>query len=298
MKIKKTPGKIIFDIFNYMVLITASLLCVLPFVHLLAISLSDVAAVSAGRVTFWPVGFCTSAYQYVVDNPKFISALLVTIKRVILGVSINLFVIILTAYPLSKSKARFKSRGFYAWFFMFTMLFFPSMIPKYLAIDRLGLIDTIWALVLPGALPVFNMVVMMNFFRSLPPELEEAALIDGASQWKILTSIYIPLSKPSIATITLFCIVQHWNSWFDGILYMNSDSKYPLQSYLQTVVANPEMLLQSAGDDPSVIELLSLINNQTAKAAQLFVAMIPVLLAYPFLQKHFTKGLVMGSVKG
>ena len=178
------------------------------------------------------------------------------------------------------------------------MLFVPSMIPSFIVVQNLGLIDTIWALVLPGALPIFNMVVMLNFFRNLPKELEEAALIDGAGHWTILWRIFVPLSTPSIATITLFCIVNHWNAWFDGMIYMNRPENYPLQSYLQSIVVTPESIMQVMNPTDEMARLLLSLSNQTARAAQLFVATITVLVAYPFLQKYFTTGLVMGSVKG
>lgn len=180
---------------------------------------------------------------------------------------------------------------------MFTMLFTPSMIPSFLVVKNLGMLDSIWSLVLPGALPVFNMVVMINFFRGLPSELEEAALIDGASHLKILFKIFIPLSKPSIATVALFCLVGHWNAWFDGMIYMNRPENYPLQSYLQSIVVTPESIMRVMNPSEEMIRILQSINNRTARAAQLFVATIPVLIAYPFMQKYFVTGLVIGSVK-
>ena len=159
------------------------------------------------------------------------------------------------------------------------------------------MINTIWALIIPSAFPIFNMVVVMNFFRNLPKSLSEAATIDGAGHLTMLWKIYIPLSIPSLATITLYSVVGHWNSWFDGLIYMNYPEKYPLQSYLQTVIINPESAFKMMQNNPNVAKILSLVSNQTTKAAQLFIAMIPVLLFYPFVQKYFTAGLVMGSVK-
>ena len=163
-------------------------------------------------------------------------------------------------------------------------------------INQLGLMDTIWALVLPGALPVYNMVILMNFFRGLPPELEDAALIDGANEWCVLWRIIVPVSKPGIATVLLFCIVGHWNSWFDGIIYMNKMIHYPLQSYLQKMIMDMETMMRASGGD--YVLLLSMMNARTGRAAQLFLGALPMLIVYPFLQKYFTKGLVMGSVKG
>ena len=295
---KMSKGRLVFEIFNYIILISAALTCLLPFVNLLAVSLSNRSAVAAGEVLFWPVDLDLSAYEFILHSNRFIRSFLISLQRVALGVAINIVVIILTAYPLSKSSKDFKSRTVYSWFFIFTMLFVPSMIPSFIVVQNLGLIDTIWALVLPGALPIFNMVVMLNFFRNLPKELEEAALIDGAGHWTILWRIFVPLSTPSIATITLFCIVNHWNAWFDGMIYMNRPENYPLQSYLQSIVVTPESIMQVMNPTDEMARLLLSLSNQTARAAQLFVATIPVLVAYPFLQKYFTTGLVMGSVKG
>ena len=174
------------------------------------------------------------------------------------------------------------------------MLFSGGLIPWYMAISDLRLINSFWALVLPNAVSAYNTIILMNFFRQLPIELEEAASIDGASHWRILFQIVVPLSKPAIATIALFCIVTNWNSWFDGLLLMNSPSKYPLQSYLQTVIVNQDMSLMSASN----ILTMGEVSNRTQKAAQAFVAALPILCVYPFLQKYFTEGLVVGSVKG
>lgn len=288
----------LFKIFNYVFLISVSVLCILPFINLLAVSFSDSSAVAGGDVKFLPINFTVSSYQYVLKSREFKGAFLISIERVVLGVAVNMLFTVLAAYPLSKEKAAFKLRGAYAWYFMITMLFNAGLIPWYMTIKYTGLIGSIWALIIPGALPVFNMVVLLNFFRGLPKELEEAAFIDGAGHWTILWRIFIPLSKPSLATVALFCIVGHWNSWFDGLILMNRAEQYPLQSYLQTIIINPEAFFQTSTGKSDYRSLLQYVNSRTAKAAQLFVATIPVLIAYPFLQKYFTTGLVLGSVKG
>jgi putative aldouronate transport system permease protein len=203
---------------------------------------------------------------------------------------------ILTAYPLSKAKDKLSGRNFYMLFFVITMLISVGMIPTYLIVVKTHLINKIWALILPGALPVYNMIILMNFIRGLPEELEEAAKIDGAGYFKILIRIILPVLKPALATVGLFCIVGHWNSWFDGIIYMNDTAKYPLQSYLQSLLQNFDQIMQKSGTDYA--KLLSMMNARTGRAAQLFLGAIPIMLIYPFLQKYFTKGLVLGSVKG
>lgn len=163
-----------------------------------------------------------------------------------------------------------------------------------MTIKSVGLLDTLWALVLPSAVSVFNVILLMNFFRELPKEIEEAANMDGAGHWRTLWSIYLPLSKPAVATITLFIVVFHWNSWFDGLIYMNSTTNYPLQSYLQTIIINVDPSTATTND----LLDMSAISDRTFKAAQVFLAAFPILIVYPFLQKYFMKGLVMGSVKG
>jgi putative aldouronate transport system permease protein len=185
-------------------------------------------------------------------------------------------------------------RDFFVWFFLITVLFSGGMIPYYMVIRQTGLIDSFWALIIPGALSVFNVILLVNFFRNIPKELEEAAEMDGASHWDILFRILLPLSLPILATLTLFVAVGHWNSWFDGLLLMNSPDKYPLQSYLQTVIINPDPRMLSERD----LALLQIISNRTTRAAQIFIAMIPILLVYPFLQRYFITGLKVGSIKG
>lgn len=297
MNLYKSKGRKIFNIFNITLLFIVSLTCVLPFVHLLAVSFSKGTAVAAGRVAFWPVGFNVSAYEFALTGGKFVRALLISFERVILGVGINLVLMVITAYPLSKTKKQVAGRNIYMTFFMITMLIGGGLIPTYLVVASLRLKDTMWALVLPGALPVYNMIVLMNFMRELPEEMEEAAAIDGASPIQILIRVLLPVLKPALATVGLFCIVSHWNDWFSGMIYMNSPEKYPLQTYLQSLLQNFEQMMQQGrrGDMKDIIAVLS---ERTGRAAQLFLGAIPVMVIYPFLQKYFTKGLVLGSVKG
>jgi putative aldouronate transport system permease protein len=292
----KSKGRTTFNIFNYLILILLSLTCVLPFVNLLAISFSGSAAVSAGDVMFWPKDFTLSAYKFALSGGKFFTALVVSLKRVALGVSINVILMIITAYPLSKTKEKVMGRNIYMVFFIVTMLISGGLIPTYLVVVKAGLKDSIWSLILPGALPVYNMIILMNFMRGLPEEMEEAAMIDGAGPFRILLQIILPILKPALATVGLFSIVGHWNDWFSGVIYMNDPHNYPLQTYLQSLLQNFEQMMQKSGTDYT--KLLSMMNARTGRAAQLFLGAIPVMLIYPFLQKYFTKGLVIGSVKG
>lgn len=297
---EKTPGRRIFNIFNYTFMIITGLVCLLPFVNLLAISLSDQFAVNSGNVTFLPVGFNLASYEFVMKSDAFLRALWVTIKRVVLGVATNLVLIIPAAYALSKEKDVFRARTFYSWFFVITMLFEASLIPWYLTVKNTGLIDSIWALILPGAVPVYSMIVVMNYMRGLPHELEEAAAIDGAGHFRTLWSVILPVSVPTIATVALFAIVSHWNAWFDGQLFMNRIEHYPLQSYLQTVIVSPETFMRSIASSGAsgVQELMKYVSARSTRAAQLFIGTLPILCVYPFLQRYFTTGLTLGSVKG
>ena len=291
---KLSLGRKTFLVINVIVLVTLALLCLLPLVNVLSVSLSSKNAAAAGLVKLWPVEFTVASYRYALSKSEFIVAMGVSVKRLLLGVSVNMLLTILVAYPLSKNKSGFKARSFYTWFFLITILFNGGLIPTYMAINTYGLIDSIWALVLPMAVPVFHVVILMNFFRELPKELEEAAFLDGAGHWDILWRVYVPLSKPALATLILFCAVFHWNSWFDGILYMNRPAHYPLQSYLQTVIINRDLTSLASGS----LEDLALISERTTKASQVFIGAIPILLVYPFLQPYFVKGMVLGSVKG
>ncbi|MDR1538883.1 MAG: carbohydrate ABC transporter permease [Clostridiales bacterium] len=299
MKVKKSlPGRI-FSVANSIFLLMVAFICILPFINVLAISFSSKIAVTSGEVVFWPVGFTVNAYEFITKSSAFTTALGVSLRRTILGVAVNVMLIVMTAYPLSKPVSQFRGRNALSWYFVLTILFSGGLIPSYMMVRYTGLMDKLWALVIPGALPVFSMLVVMNYMRSLPAELEEAAYMDGATHIRSLIHIVLPISTPTIATVTLFSFVGHWNSWFDGLIYMNATDHYPLQSYLQTVVTNPEQFFRSTSNlNSELMTMLALVNSRTANAAQLFLATVPILAVYPFLQKYFTAGLVLGSVKG
>jgi putative aldouronate transport system permease protein len=282
--------------FNYLFLIVVSALCLLPLINVLAVSFSSSAAAASGQVKLWPVDFNFSSYIYVSHRKEFIEAFIVSLKRLLLGVPINMLLTILVAYPLSKERNKFKLRGFFVWFFLISILFNGGLIPWYMTIKETGVMNTIWALVLPGAVPVFNVILLLNFFRELPKELEEAAYMDGAGHWTTLWKIFVPISIPAIATLTLFSMVGHWNSWFDGLILMNQTENYPLQSYLQTVIVKFDQNLLNQSQEQ--IKMLGEVSNKTTKAAQIFIAALPILTVYPFLQRYFISGIVVGSVKG
>ncbi|WP_223829454.1 carbohydrate ABC transporter permease [Paenibacillus arenilitoris] len=290
---KQTAGRKLFNVVNLSFLTIVTFMCVVPFIHLLAVSLSSNAAASAGSVKLWPVGFTLEAYGFLGQKPEFLRSLGVTLQRVVLGTAINMLLVFLTAYPLSKTHEQFRYRVYYVWFFAITMFFGGGLIPTYIVVKETGLMNSIWALIIPGALSVWNAVLMLNFFRGIPRDMEEAALIDGAGHWSILWKVYLPVSLPSIATIGLFTLVGHWNSWFDGILYMNSPDNYPLQTYLSTLVTSINIKMITVED----LSTLQNLSERTLRTAQIFLGALPIMLVYPFLQKYFIKGMTVGSVK-
>ncbi|MBM7564905.1 carbohydrate ABC transporter permease [Paenibacillus sacheonensis] len=286
------PGRL-FRAANAFFLLALALLCLFPLVNVLAVSFSSSTAASAGMVKLWPVGFNLASYRFVLQKPEFMRALFISLERVSLGTAVNMLLTVTLAYPLAKESVKFRGRTFYVWFFVLTMLVSGGLIPWYMVIKSAGLLDSIWALILPGAVNVYNAVLLLNFFRGLPKELEEAAFVDGAGHWTILWRIFVPLSMPALATLILFTMVGHWNSWFDGMILMNTPEHYPLQSYLQTVVISHDLSLVTMSDASSLAE----VSDRTMKSAQIFLAALPILCVYPFLQRFFIKGVVLGSVK-
>ncbi|MGF7143938.1 putative aldouronate transport system permease protein [Anaerotaenia torta] len=293
MLYKESIGRRIFVIFNYAFCSLLAIVCILPLIHIFAISLSDNIAVNAGEVKLWPVNFTLASYEYILGEVKFFRAMSVSVMRVVLGIAAGMLMTVLAAYPLSKTRRQFAARQFYVWYFMIAMMISGGLIPNYLLIAGLGLLDSVWALVLPVAVNVFNIILLQNYMKSLPEEIMESAFVDGAGHFKVLFRIVLPLCKPVLATLVLFIAVAHWNSWFDGLIYMNRVQNYPLQSYLQTIVVDIDMDLVQNVDD-----LLLNVTQKSSKSAQIFLAMLPILCVYPFLQKYFTSGIVMGSVKG
>ncbi|WP_413377301.1 carbohydrate ABC transporter permease [Paenibacillus taichungensis] len=289
---KSLPYRV-FNIFNTCFLILLAILCIVPLIHVLAVSFSVKSAADANLVSLWPVGFSLEAYKKTMNNPIFLHSIWVSLLRTVIGTGITLLITFLAAYPLSKENSVFKGRNIYSWLFVFSMIFNGGLVPFYMVIQKIGLMDSFWVLVLPGAVNTFLVILMLNFFRGIPQELEEAALIDGAGHFRTLFSIFLPISMPSIATIALFSMVFHWNSWFDGLLYLNNAKDYPLATFLQTVIIGRDMSTMSM--DPKEMEAIS---QTTVRAAQIFIGSAPILIVYPFLQRFFVKGMTLGSVKG
>lgn len=270
------------------------ILCLLPLLNVVALSFSGKEAAIAGKVSLLPVDFTLDSYKYLLQERKFFLAFWTSVKRVFLGVIINMVLTVLMAYPLSMDKRHFPSRDRYMWLLIFTMLFNGGVVPWYFVIRSVGIMDTIWALVLPGAVPVFNVILIINFFRNIPKPIRESAELDGIGPLGMLVRMYIPLSKPAIATVSLFSIVNHWNSFFDGMLLINTPEKIPLQTYIQSLVIRISDISQSG---MTAEQLADRMSQRTFNASKIMVSTIPILLIYPFLQKYFVTGITLGSVK-
>lgn len=284
------------DVAINLILGFCGLICLIPILNTVAISFSDRTSAALGLVRLWPVNFTLASYQNMLEETQFWTSFLVSVKRVVIGVSLNMFLSILMAYPLSKSESVFYKKKYYMWIVVFTMMFNGGLVPTFMVVSKLHMMDTFWALVLPGAVPVFNVIILMNFFKAIPQSLEESAYVDGAGAWTILFKIYLPLSKASLATIGLFAVVTHWNSYFDGKIYINSLTKLPLQTYIQSLATsiNTDMM---ASMTPEEIQEMLEVSSLTFNSAKVVVSMIPILLIYPFLQKYFVTGMVVGAVK-
>lgn len=283
----------VFQTIILLILLVLALACLLPFWYILCQSFSSNEAIQAGKVKLLPVGFTMASYQYVLKRLPFWKSFGVTMSRVLIGLPLSLFLLITAAYPLSRDSQKFKARNVYVWIFFLTMLFNGGMIPTYLLVNELHMLNTIWALVLPCAVNVFNMLLILSFFRQIPDELVDAAAIDGANHWQTLWKIFVPISMPVLATVVLFTLVQHWNSWFDGMIYMKVD-KYPLQTYLRSIIIS----FNFSNLSPEEQRRLAEFNQDGLKSAQMIIGVIPILLVYPFLQKYFVSGITIGSVKG
>lgn len=291
----RTKGQRVFSVINALIMLFFVILCLLPLVNVLAVSFSKQEAVAAGEVSIFPVGFTTIAYSTILKERMFIRTFGNSFLRLFVGVPVNLLLAITAAYPLSKRRDQLMFRQFYVWYFVITMLVNGGLIPTYLTIRALGLLGSFWALILPGAVQVYNMILLLNFFKNIPAELEEAALIDGAGSWCILWKLFVPCSLPAIATLTLFFVVGHWNEWFSAQIYMNRVEQYPLQSYLQVLLTQTKNLQNLSLKEQ---EEMAKINSRTFNSAQIVISTIPVLVVYPFLQKYFVTGLTLGGVKG
>lgn len=285
----KTKGEKIFEVINYVLLTVVVIITLLPFLHVVAKSLSRESAVMAGEVSIWPVGLNFRTYRYVIGNYEFLRALYVSIFVTGIGTFLHVLVTSFVAYPLSRRYLI--GRNFLTFIFIFTMLFSGGLIPTYLVIKSLGLIDKIWVLILPGAFSAFNMIILRNYFATIPDSLEESAKIDGCSNIMIFFKIIFPLSLPAIATVCIYTAVGFWNSYFNALIYINNRSLYPLSLYLRMVILDVSAQLVDLNPE------LTNLNPESVRCATVIAATLPILIVYPLLQKYFIKGVILGAVK-
>lgn len=283
----------VFDVSNYILLSIIGIVAVMPFIYVVAGSFASDTELTQRAVFLIPKTFTLSAYEFIFSTDTILKSIWVSLYVTVLGTMVNLFFTVTMAYALSKRGLM--GRNTVLNMIVFSMLFGGGLIPTYIVIRELHMIDTYWALIIPGAISAFNLIIVKNFFQELPQELEEAAKIDGCTELGLLWRIVLPLSMPVLATFTLFYAVGHWNNFFSALLYLNDPAKWPLQVMLRQIVLLSQM---AAGDMSTVDPQFVKQQEQSIKMAVIVVGTIPILLVYPFLQKHFAKGVLIGSVKG
>ena len=290
--IQRTRGERIFNVFYVTVLGVVGLMALYPFVYTISMSLSSAAEAMRSGLHLYPRDISMTSFEMVLANPDIVSGFVNSVLRTVAGTALTLFFTCLTAYPLARREL--PHRGPLLFLILFTMIFSGGIVPNYLLIKNIGLIDSLWALILPHLLTAFNVIVMKNFFQSIPESLAESAKIDGASEINILARIYVPLSKPVLATIGLWTAVSHWNQWFDAMRYITNDENQVLQTFLQRIVIESSVeMIEQGLVDPNVTQF----TPETIKAATVVVTVLPMLLIYPFVQKYFVKGIMLGGVK-
>ncbi|MDF2963346.1 MAG: binding-protein-dependent transport system inner rane component [Paenibacillus sp.] len=270
----------------------ASFLCLVPILHLAAVSLSSNAAIISNKVTVFPIEWSTLAYQTVLKDVKMINSLLFTILLVVVFTVICMVMTICAAYPLTKKKL--KGRDFFLLMILFTMFFSGGLIPEYLLVKSLKLTNTIWALVLPGMINAFYLIILKSFFSSIPEELEESARMDGSSHFGTLFRIVLPLSLPVLATLSLFYAVGRWNGFMDALFYITNQNLYPIQLKLYQLVISNQMSDSMATEGMNATAPIP----ESLKAASIMFATVPILMVYPWLQRYFISGMMIGAVKG
>jgi ABC-type glycerol-3-phosphate transport system permease component len=290
---KHSGWDVSFNIVNYSLLILFTFICIFPFVNTIANAFSSSHAIQTGQVVLWPVEFQMDAMKSVITDANIIRSLWVTIYVTVVGTALNMLFTITTAYPLSRRD--FKGRKYFMNFMIVTMVFSGGLIPGYLLIKSLGMLNTLWSIMIPGLIGAFNVIIMKTFFQNLPDELREAAIMDGCGNIRYLVQIVLPLSGAVLATISLFYAVGHWNSYFSAVLFIDNADLYTLQVKLRNILLLAQMdtsleTMQNQ-DNLHVIE-------ESLKSATIVFATVPILIVYPFLQKYFVKGSFLGSVKG
>ncbi|MFR8086923.1 MAG: carbohydrate ABC transporter permease [Lachnospirales bacterium] len=294
--IKESRSDVIFHVCNTILLLLCFIIVAVPLLNVLASSLSTPNAVVTGKVGIWPVGWNIDAYVQIFQSRMLLTGYANSILYTVVGTVINIVMTVMAAYPLAIKK--FVGRGIFTGLFVFTMIFSAPLIPTYLNIRDLGLLDTMWALVLPGAISVYNMIIARTYFQnSIPEEMLEAAGLDGANDTQILLKLVLPLSKSIIAVLTLYYAVAHWNAYFDPYIYLNSEEKFTLQVVLRNIMSTAAAL-QEMTDTISADQSQRAALIEVLKYAIIVFGSLPVILLYPFVQKHFVKGVMIGSLKG
>lgn len=287
---KQSWGSLIFNVINYSLLLLIAVACLVPFINVVASSFASTQEVVEKKLVLFPTTFSLDAYKYIFSTPTIFKGIAVSTGTTLVGTAVSMMLTALMAYGLSRRYLT--GRNFINFIVVFSMLFSGGMIPTFLVVKAVGLIDSYWSLIIPAAVSAFNLIIMRNFFQALPDSLEESAKLDGANDLLILWKIMLPLALPSIATLSLFYGVTYWNTYTNAIMYLNDSNKWPLQILLRQIVIVASGM---QGDNASVDVVPP---PQTIKMAVIVVATAPMLIAYPFVQKHFTKGALLGSVKG
>ncbi|PZD95761.1 ABC transporter permease [Paenibacillus sambharensis] len=288
---RATRGEKIFYVVNYILLILVALSCILPLLNIVALSLSDAKAVMAGQVGLWPVDFSLFSYENLITGTPILNAFWNSVQITVIGTLLSMAFTIMAAYPLSRKQ--FYARRFFTMAIVFTMIFSGGLIPTYLIIQSLGLVNSYYALWLPSLVSAYNMLIMRSYFANIPSEIDEAARIDGCGEWRLLFRIVLPLSKPLLATIALFYGVGFWNSFMNVLIYINETSKYNMTVLVQNMIMSNSMV-----QDFSDPDLIANLTPEGIRSAAVIVMVLPILAVYPFLQKYFVKGVMLGSIKG
>ena len=292
MRIRESMGSQAFTVFNYILLLFVALSMALPFIYVMAGSFTSQAELTQKRIVLIPVKPTLAAYRLIMSSKMILTGMGSSILITVIGTAINIVMTTMMAYPLSKK--HLMGRSWLQKMVVFTMLFNAGMIPTYMVVRMTGMIDSYWALWIPTAISAFNLILMRNFFEQIPDEIEEAAKVDGCNDLQTLVRIVLPLSKPALAAFSLFYAVAHWNNYFRAIMFINTPAKWPIQVWLRQII----ILAQSDFAAEVNADLLIETPPETVKLAVIVVACIPIMMVYPFLQKHFTKGILLGSVKG
>lgn len=280
----------IFPAINSLFLALVAATCLLPFYYVLTVSFSDPAFVKQGEITLLPRGFSIEAYKLILRQATFYNAFKVSVIRTVLGTVINLALQCMVAYPLSRKGL--VARRFFVFYVVFTLLFNGGIIPTYLVVRYTGILNTIWALIIPDAISAWNVIILVSFFSSIPDSIVDSAKIDGANDIVIFNRLILPLSIPAVATITLFVAVQHWNALMDAVIYINKSTLKPLQIYLLDLVQRTQMNDLFATQSEQDLPTLSI------QTAAIFAGTLPILVVYPFIQRYFIKGVMIGAIKG